>query len=150
MLDGVILYQPFVWNPVGALFIPEDPCPRTRPRSARTGPRMGVVGNEKCSHWGCFVFFFPKGEKIKKKKKKRVSHSPFPKLWLNTWALTLTQCKDRVSLPCSEHWCAIPTKVYFASITIRDICCPIKFQFLPLKSSQNWFQFCGNQIWTDS
>ena len=36
---------------LSALFITEDPCPRTRPWSARNGPRTGVLGNGKCTHW---------------------------------------------------------------------------------------------------
>ncbi len=31
---------------VAPLFIPEDPCPRTGPWSARTGPRTGSSGME--------------------------------------------------------------------------------------------------------
>ncbi len=31
---------------LGALFIPEDPCPRTSSWSARAGPRTGFLGNE--------------------------------------------------------------------------------------------------------
>ena len=49
-----LLQNPSLWHVdvlMDALSIPEDPCPRTRPWSARTGPRTGVLGNGKRTQW---------------------------------------------------------------------------------------------------